>query len=307
MDKPAILLYITPKHRRYGVANPMKNSHPPIELLLNDEVQKLLDSFAELFELRVSFFSLDETMIRRGSQMKNADYCEIVQNELGKLDCCLALDREMRQQTADGKQLVHYRCHAGLREAIAPVMVHGQLAGFLMIGQFRLGDELPGYLSDPAVPAATRQKLHAAFDRLPRLSEQKINHVLLLFKMLIDYISDRELAILQNDQLKEDIDCYIAKHFAEDIRLPEMARKLGKSVSTVSQFLRKNYNTNFKDLLIDYRLNRAEEFWQRHPSATVSEAAFEAGFKDQFYFSRVFRRRKGMTPGEFRAQWTKTS
>ena len=85
-----------------------------------------------------------------------------------------------------------------------------------------------------------------------------------------------------------------------EIRLPEMARKLGRSVSTISQFLRRNYQTSFKELLIERRLEKAEEYWRANPEATVGEAAFAAGFTDQFYISRVFRKRRGLPTGEYR-------
>ena len=81
-----------------------------------------------------------------------------------------------------------------------------------------------------------------------------------------------------------------------------MARKLGRSVSTISQFLRKNYHTSFKNLQLEARLKLAEQFWQNDPDATVAETAFAAGFRDQFYFSRVFHRMRGMPPGKYRSQ-----
>ena len=47
---------------------------------------------------------------------------------------------------------------------------------------------------------------------------------------------------------------------------------------------------------------RAEAFWKAHPDATVADTAAAAGFADQFYFSRVFRKRRGIPPGKFRDQ-----
>ena len=51
----------------------------PFELFLSDEVQALLDHFAALFDIRVTFFSADGRALRRGRQMRNTDYCEMVQ------------------------------------------------------------------------------------------------------------------------------------------------------------------------------------------------------------------------------------
>jgi len=129
-----------------------------------------------------------------------------------------------------------------------------------------------------------------------------LKSILGVLRTLIDYIAVREFAVFQSDHLRTDIDNYIKKHATEDIRLPDMAKKIGKSVSTISQFLRRNYHTSFKGLLLEARLTIAEKYWRDNPHATVAEVAFASGFRDQFYFSRVFHRRRGIPPGKFRNQ-----
>ena len=277
------------------------------ELFLSDEVQSLIDHFAAVLDLRVTFFSIDGRELRRGRQMRNCDYCAMVQQELGSLKQCLAMDSEKRNEAVASHGIIDYRCHAGLREAIAPVFIHDKLAGFLMIGQFRIDDEIPKSMLVRCVDAGQRKRLSDAFRATPKINAEKLEDMLGLFRMLIDYICVRELAVLQGDQLRHDIDRYIELHYAEDIRLPEMARKLGRSVSTISQFLRRNCRTGFKELLTERRLEKAEEFWRANPEATVGEAADAAGFSDQFYFSRVFRKRRGLPPGEYRDRLRRAS
>ncbi len=270
------------------------------ELFLSDEVQSLIDHFAAVLDLRVTFFSADGRELRRGRQMRNCDYCAMAQQELGTLKACLSMDTEKRSEAVEKHGIIDYRCHAGLREAIAPVFIHDKLAGFLMIGQFRTNDEVPANMLERCTNAEQRRRLSEAFRAVPKINSEKLEDMLGLFRMLIDYICVRELAVLQGDRLRHDIDRYLELHCTEEIRLPEMARKLGRSVSTISQFLRRNYQTSFKELLIERRLHKAEEFWRANPEATVGEAAFAAGFTDQFYFSRVFRKRRGLPPGEYR-------
>lgn len=263
-----------------------------LELILSDEVQSLLDDFAALIDARVTLFGPDGTRMRRGKEMCNSEFCRHIQSCPGGLEKCLAMDEAKRQEAVRTKDVLLYRCHAGAHEIVAPVFIHGKCAGFLMIGQFRVDDALPS--GDPGLEKFYRQ--------LPKFTREKLTAITGLFRTLIDYISIRELAVLQSDQLRLDIDRYIAQHGHEDIRLPDMAKKLGRSVSSISQFLRRNYGTGFKELLINHRLHLAESFLRSNPEATVAEAAFAAGFQDQFYFSRLFRNRRGMTPGEFREQ-----
>ncbi|MBR2373145.1 MAG: PocR ligand-binding domain-containing protein [Lentisphaeria bacterium] len=270
----------------------MKKQKSSIELILSDEVQSLLDDVAALIDARVTFFGPDGTGLRRGKEMSNSEFCRHIQSCPGGLCRCQEMDLKKQQEAAAARDVVLYRCHAGAHEIVAPVFLHGKCAGFLMIGQFRIDDELP----------SGTPELQEYYRKLPRFSAEKLAAITGLFRTLIDYISIRELAVLQSDQLRLDIDRYIAKHGHEDIKLPDMARKLGRSVSSISQFLRRNYGTGFKELLIAHRLKLAESFLRSHPEATVAEAAFAAGFQDQFYFSRLFRQRRGVPPGEYREQ-----
>ncbi len=276
----------------------MKNT--PLELFLSDEVQALLDDFAALLDIRVTFFSIAGDCLRRGKAMRNCEYCRIVQTELGNWERCVSMDNDKRSEVLSSGRTITYRCHAGLRECLAPVCIGGVPAGFVMLGQFRLvEDSIP---AAPDTPLKMQMRMQESFDALPCFSEEKLHAILGVLRTLIDYITVRELAVLQGDHLREEIDKYIEKHATEDIRLPDMAKKLGRSVSTISQFLRKNYQITFKGLLLERRLKIAEQFWRNQPDATVAEVAFASGFRDQFYFSRVFHKLRGTPPGRYRDQ-----
>ncbi len=277
----------------------------PLELFLNDDVQKLLDNFAGLLDLRVTFYSQFGIPIRRGRSMPNTTFCHFIQEDLGLLERCQAIDRSMREKVSDSRAPLAYTCHAGLREVIAPVMIGGRLAGFLMVGQFRTSDVLPDCALAYCRDEAQRRQMAAAFSALPKVDADRLDSIVGMFQMLIDYIAARELATLQPDPFKQALDSYIDEYYACDLRLADVARTLGKSVSSIAQHLRNKYHTCFKELLIERRLFAAEAYWKKHPDASIRECAAAAGFKDQFYFSRIFRKKRAMSPREFRARWTR--
>ena len=51
--------------------------------------------------------------------------------------------------------------------------------------------------------------------------------------------------------------------------------------------------------LTDYRLDRASQLL-RHSTLSVGAVAASVGFSDPFYFSRLFRRRMGLSPSDYR-------
>ncbi len=279
------------------------DKHNILELFLNDDVQKLLDHFAGMLDLRVTFFSRFGLPIRRGQEMPNTAYCKFIQQDLGHLEHCQDIDQAMRERVTETCQPLSYVCHAGLREVIAPVVIGNRLAGFLMVGQFRTGDQLPACALDYCKTEAQKKELQEKFFSLPKLEEDRLQSVIGTLQMLIDYIAARELAVFRPDPLKSAIDKYIDEHYQEDVYLTDVAKMLGKSISSVAQFLRNKYHTCFKDLLIERRLCAAEDYWKKHPCASIRECAEAAGFKDQFYFSRIFHKKRAMSPREFRARW----
>ena len=80
------------------------------ELFLSDEVQSLIDHFAAVLDLRVTFFSVDGRELRRGQHMRNSDYCAMVQQELGTLKECLSMDTAKRTEAVAKRGIIDYRC-----------------------------------------------------------------------------------------------------------------------------------------------------------------------------------------------------
>jgi ligand-binding sensor protein/predicted DNA-binding protein YlxM (UPF0122 family) len=279
------------------------DKHNILELFLNDDVQKLLDNFAGMLDLRVTLFSRFGIPIRRGKAMPNTAFCNFIQNDLDMLSNCQNIDRLMREKVTQSHTPVAYTCHAGLQEIIAPVMIGNRLAGFLMVGQFRSDDTVPPCALAYCRSEEERAGLIKKFEELPKLTEERLDSIIGTLQILIDYIAARELAIFRPDPLKSAIDQYIEEHYQEDVYLNDLAKLLNKSISSVAQFLRNKYHTCFKDLLIEKRLCAAEEYWKKHPYASIKECAEAAGFKDQFYFSRIFRKKRALSPREFRARW----
>ena len=111
-----------------------------LELFLSDEVQRLLDDFAALLDVRVTFFSLSGEFLRRGKAMRNCEYCRLVQDGLGRRERCVSMDCDKQREAVEMGRIIDYRCHAGLHECLAPVMVRGVAAGMqkdgLTVGGF---------------------------------------------------------------------------------------------------------------------------------------------------------------------------
>lgn len=91
---------------------------------------------------------------------------------------------------------------------------------------------------------------------------------------------------------------HIEKHFAEPIRVAQLAKLARLSESSLLRTFRTVMGTSPLDHIIRVRIDKASELL-RHDDVRVTEAAYQCGFHDSNYFARQFRKVTGRTPRQF--------
>ncbi len=92
---------------------------------------------------------------------------------------------------------------------------------------------------------------------------------------------------------------YMQENSQHDVSRDEVAKAAHLSPAHFSRLFRKHTGQTFTFALNDLRTNRAAELLVR-TSTGLAEIALEAGFRDQSYFTKVFRRSTGQTPRQYR-------
>jgi AraC-like DNA-binding protein/ligand-binding sensor protein len=289
----------SPATRRGGTRAPRRPTQHALELATGPELQALLDHFAACFAIRIAFFTPTGEQLQIGLRQPNCEFCQYLRQELKLEPRCRAQDREKFAEAAAARTLTAYSCHAGLREAIQAVrLADGTLAGFIMIGQFRL----EGAAYSASLQAATRHRpavrreLDRLFARVPAMSAVRLPHLLALFSLLVDTVSARHLVRLRGDLLLNRIEQLIQEKLDRPLSLAEAAQAVGRSPSTVSHLFTQRLGTSFKRAVLDAKMAAAEQLLRTVPGLTVTEAAARVGYPNPFHFSRIFRKIKGLPP-----------
>lgn len=93
----------------------------------------------------------------------------------------------------------------------------------------------------------------------------------------------------------------MAQNFSQGISLNSLAEKYHFSVGYLSRMIKKETGYSFSEILNSIRLAGAVELLQKD-NVKLSLVGDSVGFSDQKYFSQVFKKAFGMSPGEFRRQ-----
>lgn len=92
---------------------------------------------------------------------------------------------------------------------------------------------------------------------------------------------------------------FIAKNLASNIGLEEIARHICLSPSRLAHLFREQMGVNILRWREDQRIILAKHLLQ-NTRIPVAHIAGKVGYDDQLYFSRVFRKRVGLSPSAFR-------
>lgn len=98
---------------------------------------------------------------------------------------------------------------------------------------------------------------------------------------------------------------YISKNYMDELRLPELASLAGMSSSAFSRFFKLHTGRNISEYIIDLRLGYAARMLV-DTDKSISEIGFDCGFNNLSNFNRIFKKKKGCSPSEFRESYHKT-
>ena len=263
--------------------------HLQMEYIFSDEMLKLFDCFTSLTEVRIAFHSLSGEGLYIGKDRSICSYCSMRRRSQNFRNACLAADRRGRDGALERGGVNFYRCHAGLGEAVVPVFVGNVPIGYVMIGQFRLEGE-------PAECSNLREA--QALEKLPVFSDQKVGELLRMFQLLISHITNQSLVGRRDFDLLEPLVERMRKNPAEVLSLADAAKYVGLSMPRLSHLFTSMMGIGFKRFQRAQRLELADRLMEMHPDWRVSRVAEACGFEDPLYFSRVYKKQRGIPPSK---------
>ena len=98
---------------------------------------------------------------------------------------------------------------------------------------------------------------------------------------------------------------YINDHINDELRLEQLAKLVCMTPTAFSRYFKLRTGKNLSEYIVDIRLGQAA---RRLVDTTdsISEICWACGFNTLSNFNRLFRKRKGCTPTEFREKYLKT-
>lgn len=97
---------------------------------------------------------------------------------------------------------------------------------------------------------------------------------------------------------------YISEHYAEQLRLEDLAGLVGMSPVAFSRFFRQRTGRTLSEYIVEIRLGYAARMLV-DSAKNISEICYECGFNNLSNFNRTFKAKRNYTPRDFRAMFKK--
>ena len=278
------------------------------------EINKLLQNIHCAFNVRIGIHDEQDNLLtefpgvaKQAEKMVFCDYVSYHSKVFAKT--CLTCNQKAFQIVKKIRRSYIYQCHMGFKEAMIPIYTGDTLQVVLMIGQIRNPNESNAqfgkivnalYHLDSSLPASVDvQKLEQKWNEMLCMPDTQLEALVSLLEIFAKHIQDKHWVNYKNVSRSEQINRYFQLHYHENISIEQMSDALFISRSTLSRLIHRFFNTTFTDYLLHLRIEKAKQVLAE-TNLTVQEIAGAVGFKDPYYFMKVFKKLTGYTPSMYR-------
>lgn len=141
------------------------------------------------------------------------------------------------------------------------------------------------------------QELQMCKDDYPEMLEMYLRQIFIKLHRYFNTVSK-----VDNSQIAEDIDnamIYFTEHYNEDICIEDYVQKHHMSTSWFIRNFKQYTGSTPMQYIISKRIYNAENLLQSE-HYNVTEIANIVGYDNPLYFSRIFKKIKGISPSEYR-------
>lgn len=178
----------------------------------------------------------------------------------------------------------------------------------LLLDSVSSRDGCPAPEPPPCLNAGTFDAIEPFLQALTRERREKkpdyelamnANFLYLLLNLSRSILGSESAPANMEPRLQQVIAFLKTGYSSPQLAISEIARKNSMTIKTMERLFRKYTGISPAAYLAGLRLEHAAELL-RSPACSITDAAFRCGFSNLAYFSRVFHRRYGISPREYR-------
>ena len=270
-------------------------------MLIDLDNQKLQDTFNAFYQLtgiNVNLVDTEFSFYDCNPTVHNG-YCQKIQCSKEGRKMCGESDCHLLCRCRNSKMPEHHICYGGLMDIAVPILYEGEILGYIIMGQLKVGDYFSRATKTLADLGLNIRQMDAEYKNLPLTPPEKIQSLITIVTMLAEHILMKDMMKpSMNEGLKRAVD-YIQEHLDCKLTISEITRKTNLSKSLIYRNFHRYFQCTVNEYINRERIERAVPLLTQ-TDLSIEEISRRVGFSNASYFGRIFKNIKGRSPREFR-------
>lgn len=267
-------------------------------MVINYDVDKLQNTLKHLYNItgiNMRFIMDDFTHLpAMGDHNK---YCSALKDTPGGDRRCRHSDRELIKKSNETKKPQIHICHAGLTDAVVPIIHKDTILGYIILGQMKTEYIFsPEKIAHLGVNLAYIKKL---YDELPCHDTKEMESVIEIAVILVKHILLENMLkpnLIHNIERATE---FIDKNLSTSLNIKDIAKNVNMSKSTLYNEFHKHFGCTVNEYINKKRIE-ASLVYLDTTDMSIEEISQAVGFSSASYYSVIFKKIKGVSPLKYK-------
>ena len=265
------------------------------------KINNMLCDFYKVTGINVDLLKEDFSRVCNKSFWEEKGYCKAIQTTKDGRKACLCSDECLLRRSKESKKAEMHVCHAGLIDISLPLLYNDVVIGYIILGQIKTDKDFSAFREYILSLGLSYDETEALYKELPSFDEEKIQSVLHLAEMIAKHILlENMLKLDVNENIQKAI-FFINDNLSEPLSIEKISRSINVSKSVLYRCFHNYFGCTVSGYITKKRIEKAVELLN-NTNLSIEEIAIETGFSDGSYFSKMFKKEKGISPLKFKKQ-----
>ncbi len=271
-------------------------------MIINYDIQKIdkvLQDFYNATGINMDLLKDDFTFVGNKSFWENKKYCKAIQSTEEGRRACICSDTTLFKKISISKKAEMHVCHAGLIDASVPIIYNDVIIGYIIFGQMRTDTDFSVFKNYIAGLGLDEKLMEKYYSEISSFDQDKIQSISHLAEIIVKHVLLENMLKPGFDEAIQTAINYIDKNLDKPLTIQSISKNINLSKSVLYRRFRTCFNCTVNEYINKKRIDLSVDLLMKG-DLSLEEIAQKIGFTSGSYFSKIFKKEKGISPLKYK-------